>query len=236
MAAGAYRRPPEYQDEYLDKTLGPERSTQVVFGTEYGPRDGLKVQASAYYTDRSHLMTRVEDGKYRNLGRGTTYGGELLAIFRRGPVSAWLSYSLSRSTRIDQPGARSRLFDFDQPHDLNVVASWKVGRWQLGGRFRYSSGQPYTPIMSSVFDSDADRYVPLYGEVNSKRVAGHHQADLRVDRFWKLGRVTLSAFLDVQNVYLNADVVGYGYSFDYSERFGFKSIPILPSIGLRGEL
>jgi TonB-dependent Receptor Plug Domain/Carboxypeptidase regulatory-like domain len=236
LAAGAYRRPPENNDEYLDRTLNPERATQVVLGTEFGPREGLKVQVSAYYTDRSNLLTRIDDGDYKNVGRGTTYGGELLAILRRGDFSAWASYSLSRSTRVDRPNAESRLFDFDQPHDLNLAASWKLGRWQLGARFRYSSGQPYTPVTSSVFDSDSDAYVPLFGDVNSQRVAGHHQADVRIDRSWKVGRVTLSAFLDVQNVYLNASTVGYGYSFDYSERFGFESIPILPSIGLRGEL
>jgi hypothetical protein len=90
--------------------------------------------------------------------------------------------------------------------------------------------------MASIYDSDSDTYVPVFGEVNTERVAGHHQLDLRIDRSWQVGRVLLSAFLDVQNVYLNASTVGYGYSFDYSERFAFESIPILPSIGLRGEL
>lgn len=236
LAAGSYRRPPEYQDELLDRDIDPERATQVVLGGELEPLEGLKVQLSAYYTDRSRLLTRVDDGQYANLGRGTTYGGEVLAILRRGGLSAWLSYSRARSTRVDRPGAESRLFDYDQPHDLNVAASWKLGRWQLGARFRYSSGQPFTPISSSVFDSDRDNYVPIFGKVNSERASGHHQADVRVERSWNVGRVVLSAFLDVQNVYLNQDVVGYGYSFDYSERFAFESIPILPSIGLRGEL
>lgn len=235
-AAGAYRRPPENQDEYLDKTLGPERSTQFVLGAEYGPTNGLKVQLSGYYTDRTRLLTRVDDGKYQNIGRGTTMGGELLAIYRTDNASLWASYSISKSTRVDRPGERRRLFDFDQPHDLNLSGSYKWGKWQFGARFRYSSGQPFTPIMASVYDSDSDLYIPIFGEVNTERVAGHHQLDVRIDRSWQIGRVLLSAFLDVQNVYLNASTVGYGYSFDYSERFAFESIPILPSIGLRGEL
>lgn len=48
--------------------------------------------------------------------------------------------------------------------------------------------------------------------------------------------MTLTGFLDVQNVYLNAQTVGYGYNFDYSERYAFEGLPILPSLGLRGEL
>jgi hypothetical protein len=64
----------------------------------------------------------------------------------------------------------------------------------------------------------------------------HHQLDLRVDRSWKLGAVLLTGFLDVQNVYMNESVVTYFYSYDYSQRAAFKSLPIIPSIGLRGVL
>jgi hypothetical protein len=147
-----------------------------------------------------------------------------------------LSYSLSHSTRVDHPGDRRRLFDYDQPHDLNVALEWQGKKWRFGGRFTLTSGLPYTPVTTSVYDSDHDTYVPVFADVNSDRVPLHHQLDVRIDRSWKIGAMKLSAFLDVQNVYLNESVAGYGYSFDYSERFAFKSIPILPSIGLRGEL
>jgi hypothetical protein len=236
LAAGAYRRPAEYQAEFLDDTLAPEKATQLILGLEHGPTRGVKLQASAYYTDRTKLITFGDDGKLHNSGRGTTYGGELLAILRSGGWFGWVSYTLTRSTRVDQPGARRRLFDYDQPHDLNVALSWKNKKWQLGGRFSMSSGQPITPVLGSIYDSDKDAYIPVYGDVNTDRVQLHHQLDIRIDRMWKLGAMKLSVFLDVQNVYLNSTVAGYGYSFDYSERFEFKSIPILPSLGLRGEL
>lgn len=236
LAAGAYRRPPEYQDEFLDDKIHPERATQVIVGIEHGPVGGLKIQGSLYYTDRTALLTRGDDGAYHNTGRGTTYGAELLAILRRGKWFGWLSYSLSHSTRVDHPGDRRRLFDYDQPNDLNVALEWQGKKWRFGGRFTLTSGLPYTPVTASVYDSDHDTYVPVYADVNSDRVPMHHQLDVRIDRSWKIGAMKLSAFLDVQNVYLNESVAGYGYSFDYSERFAFKSIPILPSIGLRGEL
>ena len=46
----------------------------------------------------------------------------------------------------------------------------------------------------------------------------------------------MTAFLDVQNVYLNESVVTYFYSYDYSQKAAFKSLPIIPSIGVRGVL
>jgi len=235
LVAGAYRRPAEYQDESLYRGLDPERATQVILGVEHAPWSGVKVQGSVYYTDRSALLRATEDG-YANSGRGTSYGAETMIALRRGRWFAFLSYALSRSTRIDQPGAEERLFDFDQTHDLNLAASWKRGGWQLGARFQYTSGQPDTEVMGSIYDSDADRYLPVFGPVNAVRTPAHHQLDVRVDHTWKFDALALTAFLDIANVYMNAPILGTEYSFDYSEQHQIEGLPILPSIGVRGEL
>jgi hypothetical protein len=235
LSAGAYRRPPEYQTELLDPKLAPERAIQLVGGLAIAPRDGLRIQGSLYATDRSRLITRVGD-QLGNTGRGTTYGAELFATLHDGPWFGWLSYAYSHSTRIDAPGDAPRLFDYDQPHSLNVAASYRFGRWQLGGRFRLYSGLPQTPVLGAVFNSDANLYTPIYGAVNSERAPLHHELDLRLDRQWHLGRVKMTYFLDIQNVYLNQSAVGYLYSFDYQQRSAYRGLPILPTAGLRGEL
>jgi hypothetical protein len=236
LSAGAYRRPPEFQSENLVTNVGSEHSAQTIAGLQYEPREGIRVQTSAYYTDRSHLIEHNEDGTLNNAGHGTTTGLELLGTYREGPWFGWLSYSYSHSTRIDAPGDARRLFDFDQPHSLNAAVSWKKGRWQLGGRFQLYSGLPMTPAIGSVFNSDRDIYVPLYGKVNSERAPMHHQLDLRIDYSWKWGPAAMTVFLDVQNVYMNESVVTYFYSYDYTQRAEFKSLPIIPSLGLRGVL
>jgi carboxypeptidase family protein/TonB-dependent receptor-like protein len=236
LSAGMYRRPPEFQSENLYTNLGTEHSTQTIAGLQYEPREGIRVQTSAYYTDRSHLIKSNPDGTLNNDGRGTTAGAELLATYRGGPWFGWLSYSYSHSTRIDEPGMASRLFDFDQPHSLNAALSWKRGRWQLGGRFQLYSGLPYTAPVGSVFNSDRNIYVPIYGTTNAERAPMHHQLDVRVDYSWRWGPSDFTVFLDVQNVYLNESIARYFYSYDYTQRTEFKSLPIIPSIGLRGVL
>jgi len=236
LSAGAYRRPPEFQAENLSTNVGSEHSAQTIAGLQYEPREGLRVQTSVYYTDRSHLITHNLDGSLNNDGHGTTTGAELLATYRGGPWFGWLSYAYSRSTRIDVPGGASRLFDYDQPHSLNAAVSWKRGRWQLGGRFQLYSGLPITPVRGAVFDSDRSLYIPIYGLVNSERAPMHHQLDVRIDYSWKWGPTDLTVFADVQNVYMNDSVVTYFYGYDYTQRQAFKSLPIIPSIGLRGVL
>ena len=234
FSAGAYSRPPEHQTELLEEHLRAERSTQLIAGGTYEPAKGVRLQSSLYWTDRRRLITRI-DGMLTNQGRGTTYGAELLAMVNRGPFFGWLAYSYSKSTRVDAPGEERRLFDYDQPHNVNVAASYKLGKWQLGARFRASSGLPMTPVELGVFDSDANLHYPIYGEVNSERAPLHHQLDIRIDKTWMWGPVKMSKFLDVQNVYLNDSVVTYFYGFDYTQRAAFRTLPILPTAGLRGE-
>jgi hypothetical protein len=233
-SAGAYRRAPDYQDELLATGIGPERATQLVVGVEHELVDGVVVTGTTYATQRSRLLTRPGGGPYQQVGRGETYGAELGVSVRRG---AWLvlgSYARARSTRVDEPGAAARLFDYDQPHDANLAATWQRGRWQLGGRARYGSGLPYTPVTGAVYASDRDRYVPSYGGLNSARVAAHAQLDLRIDYRWRWAALHMTAFLDVQNVTMNAPEVGIGYAYDYSRQEVSTGMPIVPSVGLRG--
>ena len=97
------------------------------------------------------------------------------------------------------------------------------------------SGLPTTPVDDAIYDSDANLYIPVYGAVNSERAPMHHQLDIRIDRASKWGPIKITQFLDVQNVYLNDTVVGYFYGFDYTQRAAFRTLPILPTAGLRGE-
>jgi outer membrane receptor protein involved in Fe transport len=235
LAAGSYSRPAEYQTELLDPELKAERARQVMGGLLYEPIAGLRVQGSLYHTKRTSLVTRDAMGVLGNEGRGTTYGAELLATLNRGAWFGWLTYSYSHSTRVDLPGDAVRLFDYDQPHSLNAAGSYKRGRWQFGARFRLHSGLPTTPVVDATYDSDANLYYPVYGAVNSVRAPIHHQLDIRIDRTSKWGPIKITQFLDIQNVYLNDTVVGYLYGFDYTQRAAFRTLPILPTAGLRGE-
>jgi hypothetical protein len=235
VSAGAYSRPPEYQSELLTPTLHAERATQLIAGVLYDPADGIRIQASIYDTIRRDLVTRDATGALTNAGRGTTYGAELAATLRRGPWFGWLAYSYAHSTRVDAPGEPSRWFDYDQPHHLEALGSYRTGTWTFGGRFRLLSGLPYTPVVATIFDSDRNLYRPIYGPVNSARADLHHELDLRIERRSTWGPLKITRYLDVQNVYLNQSAVTYFYNYDYSQRTALRWLPILPIVGVRVE-
>jgi hypothetical protein len=235
LTAGAYSRPPEYQSELLAPALVGERATQLIAGATYEPRPGARVQATIYDTDRTDLVARDASGDLVASGRGTTVGAELVGSLQRGPYSLWGTYAYSHSTRVDAPGDPERLFDYDQPHHLELMGSYKVGHWQLGARFRLLSGLPYTPVVGSVFDSDRNIYLPLYGPVDSARAATHHELDIHIERTTRWHDLTIHRYLDIQNVYLNQSAITYLYGYDYQQRSALSWLPIYPVIGLRAD-
>ncbi len=239
-AVGQYSRNFEF-GESIPTQVDPERATQYVVGAEVKLDDNLTAQASVFYTSRSDLL--VQDAlaaeidpleAYVNRGTGRSYGAEYLLKLKADKFFGWLSYSFSRSDRVDGPMMTRRLFDFDQTHNLIAVGSWTLGKWEIGGRWQYSTGQPMTPVVGSVYLSDFNAFIPLYGAVNSERIEDAHSMDLRVDRRWKFKSWELSAYVDITNVYAHARVLGYSYNYDYTEREAFKELPFVPALGVRG--
>ena len=91
------------------------------------------------------------------------------------------------------------------------------------------------PDLSSVVSLDAGTYTPLRGKEFSDRLPLSHQLDVRIDKRWQFESWRFSAYLDVQNVYNHPAVEGYTYNFDFSQQAYQTGLPILPSIGVRGE-
>ena len=116
-----------------------------------------------------------------------------------------------------------RLFEYDQTHILTLLGSYDLGRgWQVGGRFRYVSGNPYTPCLGGVLQAGAGVYACRSGALLSARMPPFHQLDLRVDKTWKFASCKLTTYLDVQNVYNRANPEAVLYNFNYTP----DSLPI----------
>ena len=80
------------------------------------------------------------------------------------------------------------------------------GGFELGARFRYATGRPYTPLGHEfdIFSADGNRYFrnpdvdPL-----SARLAPFHQLDMRVDKSWLFQSWTLTAWCEMRNGFRN---------------------------------
>jgi TonB family protein len=247
---GLFHQPPqpwETDPSFGNPSVRDEQGLHVSLGAEHKLPAGWQIEGTAFFKYLTNLIVRsdqltLRDGRvtvegYANEGKGRVYGGELLL---RHELShgwfAWLSYTLMKSQRQDHPGEPYRLFDFDQTHILALVASKKWGKgWQAGARFRFVTGDPQTAARGGIYDADGDVYIPIPGPPNTERLPPFHQLDVRVDKEWRFRTWAFSMYLDVQNVYSRLNAEGTFYSFDYSKRSKVSGLPIIPSLGFRGE-
>jgi hypothetical protein len=148
----------------------------------------------------------------------------------------WLTYSLIRSERQDHPGLPYRLFDFDQTHVFNILASYDLGHgWEVGSRFRFTSGLPRTPIIGAFFDSNTQQYQPIFGPQNSIRIPPFYQLDARIEKAIVMRRTKLNVFLDLQNLTNRKNPEEFIYNYNFSVRSNITGLPTLAVVGARFE-
>jgi TonB family protein len=242
---GLFSQPPQYGETVAgigNPKLGLTHAQHYGLGVEQGFGAHGSLGLDSFYKRLSDVEVNGTDANGQTIqvngGTGRIYGLEVLAKLnptRRG--YAFVSYTLSRSERNDGHGQGWRLFDYDQTHILTVAGGARLPRsWEVGATFRLVSGNPSTPVTGAIYDANRDYYAPVYGATNSARDPLFHQLNVRVEKTWKLHAWQLAAYLDVQNVYNHRSQEGLQYSYDYARSAPVAGLPVLPSLGVRGEL
>ena len=239
---GVFSQPPIYWESLRDlgnPELDPLHALHTSVGIEQRWSEHFELGVEGFYKRLTHRVVATEGSqppRFINDGVGRIYGVELSARWKTEHTFAYLAYTLARSERRDR-NEDWRLFENDQPHILALTASQDLGHhWELGGRFRLVSGNPYTAVTGAVYDASVDGYLPLYGRPFGERNPAFHQLDVRIEKGWELKHWKLSTYLDVQNVYNAQNQEGIDYSFDYTRRETYTGLPITPNLGVRGEL
>lgn len=158
--------------------------------------DAYEVSAEVYYKDmknvvdfKDHASLLINEHLEQELrfGSGYAYGLELMVRRTRGPLSGWISYTLSRSRRrIDgvNEGLEYRS-PYDKPHNVSVVLTQDLSpRVSLSANWVYASGTPVT-YPTGRFQIE-NSYVPVYSSRNEYRYPDYHRLDLSLT--WQLSR------------------------------------------------
>ncbi len=104
--------------------------------------------------------------------------------------------------------------DFDQRHTLNASVDYRFGEDEgpmIGGSrllenlgvnvlARYGSGMAYTALAGSSFNVDDSFTDDAVGSVNSARLPSTTRIDVRVDRRFRVGGASLTAYVNVLNL------------------------------------
>ncbi len=251
-AIGVYRQAPQAQEltpEAGNPNLLEPRAVQIIGGIEQGLTDKVNIDVQLYMTNRdllvqnSNAVRAVADSDqvdplfYNNGGRGYTVGAEILL---RHEISeyfyGWVAYTLSRTVvDLDENDSSFDLTDFDQTHILTLVGSTNLPwGFTFGGRFRVVSGNLQRFPLGSVHDLDTTDYLGL-GNSTRERLPYFHQLDLRLDRKFVFEQFSATAYLDVLNVYNQANVEGVVSDYRDREVQPIPSLPFIPVFGLSAE-
>ncbi|MFY7964078.1 MAG: TonB-dependent receptor [Chitinophagaceae bacterium] len=210
------------------------RSTHYTTGVEFLPNDGLRITLEGFYKKYSNVAVSALDGiSLANLGtdftalgseavntngRGKAYGVEFFAQKKlTKKFFGILSYTFYRSL---YSGADKKFVvsSWDNRHLLSITWGYKFEKnWELGLKFRYQGGAPYTP-----FDETASRLNYLsqgkgtldYAKLNSQRLGGFNSSDVRIDKKINLKKLTIDLFLDVTNWYVAKNPVIPEYTWE----------------------
>ncbi len=252
--AGLYHQPPDYRGGQLSKKFGnphllPEGASHYTVGVEHHFTDAISLDVQLYYKDLFHQaratlgadsgITNVDtvDLHYVSTGVGKGYGVELLlrhALTKN--FFGWIAYSLSRTERDYAQGQQYGAHPFDQPHNLVIVASYKLPYdFIVGAKLRYTTGPLNTPTIGSIYDTNGNYYYPLFGPQWSRRLPDFFQLDVRIDRRFVFERWMLALYVDVQNVTNRQNVEGVTNNYDYTKEQFIYGLPIIPVLGVRAE-
>ena len=221
----------------VTKRIQPMQSNQVAVGAFYNLLDQLDISLEAYYKSMNNLIEYKDGASFMGsttgwedkvvMGRGWSYGIEVLLQRKIGKFTGWIGYTWSKSQRkFDRKGqeinfGRPFYAKYDRRHDLSITASYAVNKKvDVAATFIYGTGvcgtlgtQMYELPMESSYSyySYPVEYIP---ERNNFRMPDYHRLDIGCN-FYRYPKVGKSIWnISIYNVYnrLNPFMVYVGTS------------------------
>ncbi|MEJ2185229.1 MAG: TonB-dependent receptor [Gemmatimonadota bacterium] len=237
-------------------------SDQAQLGLEWFPTETWYAALESYY--------RTFDGVTANnpadnpndptdnllAGTGVSYGADLLVRREaKDGWSGWLTVSWLRASRTfpDPATAATRLTYppiFDRRLEVEVVLRRTVGPADVGVRWNFGTGLPYTRPLGSyrVYDYDlmTGRLAAqdttggdggagvVLGTRNASRYPPYHRLDVSVRRTFSTHWGGVTPYLDVLNIYNRKNVLFYFFDLGAAPptRSGVSMLPVLPTLGV----
>lgn len=198
------------------------QSNHYVLGTQFLPNDGLRITVEGFFKTYANYPVSLVNGlslanqgqefgaignePVTSIGEGITYGAEVFVQQKLVKnIFYVLSYTYVRSlfSGLDDELIPSA---WDAQHLLSGTLGWKFGKkkdWQLGLKYRFAGGVPYTP-----WDLQASQmnYAVLgngildFDNANGERLSNFQQLDFRLDKIVNLKKLSFTFYIDIQNL------------------------------------
>ena len=256
FSLGMYRQSPSYiwlAANPTNKNLKAILVDQYILGYQRFLREDMRLKIEAFYKDYSDYPASITRPYLVLANTGGGFGGSQdnfasfgldplisngfgnargieLSVQKKDskiPFYGILSLTYSRTVFTALNGIQS-LGSYDQTWILNLSGGYILNNeWEASFKFRYATGNPYTPYSSNGLQSAAN--------YNTERFPALHSLDIRVDKRWNLNKWALITYLDIQNIYNHRNVASISWDYRTNSLDESKSIGILPSIGISAE-
>jgi len=249
---GIYHKIPTYTSlgfkdangEFVNKSMKYIQSNHYVLGTQFLPNESLRFTLEGFYKQYSNYPVSIANGTslanqgsdfgsigseaIQSTGKGETFGVEFFVQQKLVKEIFYVfsyTYVRSRYSGIDNKLIAS---SWDNQHLISTTLGYKFGKnWQLGLKYRFAGGTPYTP-----FDLNASQqnYALLgtgvldYSNINSQRLKDFNQLDFRLDKKFNFKKTSLNLFIDFQNVLMSVQYGAPYYTFKRkADNSGFET-------------
>jgi CarboxypepD_reg-like domain/TonB-dependent Receptor Plug Domain len=197
------------------------QNTHFVGGFEFNTKFDAKISVEGYFKKyanypfllRPQVTLANLGGDFGVIGnepadsrsKGQTYGIEFLYQQRlyKGFYGIF-AYTFGRSEFEDAAG-KLVASAWDSRHIAVATLGYQFKRnWELGVKYRASSGLPYTPDaqesnIKQIWDVNG-RGIPDYNLLNTARTNGFNTFDFRIDKKWFKKSITWNLYFDIQNL------------------------------------
>ena len=211
-----------FNDVLANENVEYIKSDHLVTGFEFNPKSSTRITLEGFYKWYDNYPVSIDKGislanlggdfgvlgneRVSSIGQGKTYGFEFMYQERLSKnFYGILAYTFYYSLFTGLDKNKFIPSTWDNRHLVSFTGGYKFKHnWELGIRYRYQGGTPYTPFQ--IFNS-LENYpftnsgVLDYSRINSQRLSGFSAMDVRLDKKWNFKKWTLDLFLDIQNFF-----------------------------------
>jgi len=233
IANGHYRDPQVSYFTTLSHSVNLEHGKWSLTSQLYWKNVYNQLEFNGFYLTMALSEYSLED--YLLPTEGYNFGGSIMFSKNSGRLTGWISYAYGRALRKTDYIGYPTIFSasYERPHELNLVASYEIGRFILGGTLVWASGTPYTPIKNFYVFSDS--ILSEFADYNSGRLPSYFRVDLSATwNFKTKGRFRHGMNLSIYNATASKDVTGYCMQFDEEGNYYYGpvewTIRVIPSL------
>lgn len=242
--------------------LVPELSNQIALGVAKTLKNKYLFTVEGYYKNMQNVIDYKNGASFFNnqdnweskltVGKGWSYGVEILAQKKAGKTTGWIGYSLSWTNRQfkDLNNGEKFPFRYDNRHCATFVICHEINKkWQISADWVFSTGNAVTLATvkyrrhpSSKITQDMDEFfydysteIETYSKRNSFRMADYHRADVSVIRTFKKAKYEYAISGGIYNIYNRVNPFYYRIGPDNSGKIVVQRVgllPFLPSLAI----